>query len=150
MFVNAVTEIATDLNWFDKIKFPCAVYDQKDHTFDTCPALKYSNIPQSYLKLLPLGKQFVCGLRWLDPAGRKHHHNSNVVCKISLAELDALETLENSPIHTVSSIVVRQKDQLTEVSVVASASRVHLIVLLLLPTIPTMMMIPLVLPTLIL
>ena len=59
MFVNVVTEIATDLNRFDKTKFPCAVCDEKGHTFDTCPALKNSNIPQLYLKLLLLGKRFV-------------------------------------------------------------------------------------------
>ena len=29
MFVNAVTEIASDMNWFDKSKYPCAVCDQK-------------------------------------------------------------------------------------------------------------------------
>ena len=44
MFVNTVTEIASDLNQFDKSKYPCAVCDQKGHTFDTCPALKNSNI----------------------------------------------------------------------------------------------------------
>ena len=71
IIVNAVTEIATDLNRFDKTKFPCAVCDGKGHTFDTCPALKNSNIPQLYLKLLLLGKRFVCGLCCLDPAGNK-------------------------------------------------------------------------------
>ena len=54
-------------------------------------------------------------MRHLDPTGNKHHNNLNIVCEVSLAELEALETLEHSPIHTVSSIVVSQEDQLTEV-----------------------------------
>lgn len=36
MFVNAVTEIISDMNCFDKTKLSCAVCDQKGHTFDTC------------------------------------------------------------------------------------------------------------------
>ena len=115
MFVNAVTEIATDLNRFDKTKYPCAVCDEKGHTFDTCPALKKSNIAQLYLKLLLLCKRFVKGLRRLDPAGDRHHHDLKAVSALSLAELDALETLEHSPMHTVSSLAVSQEDQLTEV-----------------------------------
>lgn len=39
----------------------------------------------------------------------------NVIRDVSLAELDALETLENSPIHTVSSILVSPEEQLIEV-----------------------------------
>ena len=115
MFLNAVTEIASDLNRFDKSKYSCAICDQKGHTFDTCPALKNSNILQLYLKLLLLGKHFVLGLCRLDPTGNKHNNNLNVVQEVSLAELDAVETLENSPINTVSSIAVSQTDQLTEV-----------------------------------
>ena len=74
-----------------------------------------SNIPQLYLKLLLLGKQFVCGLCRLDPVSNKHNNNLNVVQEVSLAELDSLETLENSLVHTVSSIVVSQEEQLNEV-----------------------------------
>ena len=73
-------------------------------TFDNC-------ISSSFY----LTNNFFCGLCWLDPVGTKHHNNLNVVRKVSLAELDALEILEKTPIHTVSSIVVSQEDQLTKV-----------------------------------
>ena len=66
IFVDVVTKIPSNLNWFDKSKYPCVVFDQKRHTFDPYPILKKSNIPQLNLKLLLLGKRFVCGLCCLD------------------------------------------------------------------------------------
>lgn len=95
MFVNAITEIVSIMNQFDKSKYLYAVCDQRGNIFDTCLVLKNANIPQLYLKLLLLGKRFVHGLCWLDPVGNKHNNDLNVVCEVSLAELDALETLEN-------------------------------------------------------
>lgn len=115
MFVDAVTKITSGLNRFDKSKYHFAVCDQKGHTFDTCPVLKKSNIPQLYLKLLLVGKRIVCDLHHLDPVGNKYNNDLNVVHQVSLAELDDLEILENSPIHTVSSIIVSPEEQLTEV-----------------------------------
>ena len=115
MFVNTVTQIVSDVNCFDFTKYPCAISDQKCYTFDTCPALKQSNIPYLYLKLLLLRKRFVLGLWRLDPAGNKHHNDFNFVREISLAELDACEILTNSPISTVFVLTVNPKDQLTNV-----------------------------------
>ena len=58
IFVNAVTEISSDMNHFDNTKYPFAVFDQKGYTFDTMN----SKIPKLYLKPILLEEHFICGL----------------------------------------------------------------------------------------
>ena len=61
-FANTVQEIAKDMNYFDKSKYPCAIFDQVGHTFETCPVLLAINPKDAYLWLLLLVKIFVQGL----------------------------------------------------------------------------------------
>ena len=109
-FVNAVQAIAKDMNWFDKSKFPCAVCDQLGHTFEDCPVLCNTDLKEAYLCLLLLVKRFVKGLNKLDPTGKKHHNNLNVLQHVTLEQLHALDILEDSPLHIVSSCVPTTDD----------------------------------------
>ena len=104
-FANAVCSISKDMNQFDKSKYPCAICDQLGHTFDTCPVLLATDLKEAYLCLLLLVKKFVKDLFWLDPIGKKHNNNLNVLCDVTLDQLHALKVLEDSPIDTVSSCV---------------------------------------------
>ena len=52
----------------------------------------------------------------MDLAGNNHNNDLNVVREVSLSKLDALETLGNYPIHTVSAITVTPEDQLTNIT----------------------------------
>ena len=52
------------------------------------------------------------GLNRLDPTGKKHHNNLNVLKHVSLGHLYALDILEDSPIHIVSSCVPTTDDRM--------------------------------------
>ena len=52
------------------------------------------------------------GLNKLDPTGKKHHNNLNVLKHVSLEHLNALDILEDSPIHIVSSCVPTTDDRM--------------------------------------
>ena len=110
-FANEVQNIAKDMNRFDKSKFPCAVCDQLGHTFEECPVLCDTDLKEAYLCLLLLVKQFVKGLNKLDPTGKKHHNNLNVLQNVTLEQLHALDILEDSPLHIVSSCVPMTDDR---------------------------------------
>lgn len=69
LFVNAIEEIASDMNRFNKNKHPCAICGQCGHSFDGCPQLKNTNIKQAYIHLLLLANRFVWGFNKLNPGG---------------------------------------------------------------------------------
>ena len=98
------------MNRFDKSKYPCAVCDQLGHTFEQCPVLQATDLKDAYLRLLLLVKRFVKGLNKLDPTGKKHNNDLNVLKHVSLEQLNALDILEDSPIHIVSSCVPTTDD----------------------------------------
>ena len=114
-FAHAVRTIAKDMNQFDKSKYPCAVCDQLGHTFEQCPVLQATDLKDAYLRLLILVKRFVKGLNKLDPTGKKHNNNLNVLKHVSLEQLHALDILEDSPIHIVSSCVPTTDDRMDHV-----------------------------------
>ena len=93
------------MNCFDKSKYPCAICDQLGHTFENCLVLLAANLNEAYLRFLLLIKKFVKGLHHLDPTWKKHINNLNVLCDVTLDQLHALEVLEDSPIHMISSCV---------------------------------------------
>ena len=99
------------MNRFDKSKFPCAVCDQLGHTFEDCPVLQATDLKEAYLGLLLLVKRFVKGLHKLDPTGKKHNNNLNVLQDVTLEQLHALDILEDSPLHIVSSCVPTTKER---------------------------------------
>ena len=94
-----------NLNLLNKSKFPCAVCDQLGHTFQDCPVLLATDLKEAYLCLLLLVKRFVKGLNKLDPTGKKHNNDLNVLQHVTLEQLHALDILEDSPLHIVSSCV---------------------------------------------
>ena len=55
------------------------------------------------------------GLNKLDPTGKKHHNNLNVLKHVTLEQLHALDILEDSPIHIVSSCVPTTDDRMDHV-----------------------------------
>ena len=65
---------------------------------------------EAYLCLLFLIKKFVKGLHHLDPTGKRHNNDFNVYCDVTLDQLHALEVLEDSLIHTISSCVPSTDD----------------------------------------
>ena len=65
--------------------------------------------------MLLLVKRFVKGLHKLDPTGKKHHNNLNVLQNVTLEQLQALDILEDSPLHIVSSCVPTTDDQVDHV-----------------------------------
>ena len=83
------------MNCFDQTKFPCAVCDQLGHTFENYHVLLATDLKEAYLYLLLLVKKFVKGLNWLDPTGKKHNNDLNVLCDVTLDQLHALEILES-------------------------------------------------------
>ena len=83
-FAHAVQSIAKDMNRFDKSKFLCAVCDQLGHTFENCPVLLATDLKEAYLCLLLLIKRFVKDLNWLDPTGKKHNNDLNVLQNVTL------------------------------------------------------------------
>ena len=103
------------MNRFDKSKFPCAICDQLGHAFEDCPVLQATDLKEAYLCLLILIKRFVKGLHKLDPTGKKHNNNLNVLQDVTLEQLHALEILEDSPLHIVSSCVPTTKEQVDRV-----------------------------------
>ena len=98
------------MNRFDKSKFPCAVCDQLGHTFQDCPVLLATDLKEAYLCLLLLVKRFVKGLNKLDPTGKKHNNDLNVLQHVTLEQLHALDILEDSPLHIISSCVPTTED----------------------------------------
>ena len=78
-FAHAIRSIAKDMNKFDKSKFPCAICDQLGHTFEDCPVLQATDLKKAYFRFLLLVKRFVKGLHKLDPTGKKHNNNLNVL-----------------------------------------------------------------------
>ena len=100
------------MNRFDKYKFPCAVCDQLGHTFEECLVLRDTDLKEAYLCLLLLVKQFVKGLNKLDPTGKKYNNDLNVLKHVTLEHLNALDILEDSPIHIVSSCVPTTDDRI--------------------------------------
>ena len=111
-FANAVRNVAKDMNRFDKAKFPCAVCGKVGHTFEECPVLRDTDLKEAYLRLLLLVQRFVKGLNRLDPTGKKHNNNLNVLKHVSLEHLHALEILEDSPIQIVSSCIPTTDDRM--------------------------------------
>ena len=99
------------MNRFDKSKFSCVVCDQLGHTFKDCHVLQATDLKEAYLCLLLLVKRFVKGLHKLDPTGKKHHNNLNVLQDVTLEQLHALEILEDSPLHIVSSCIPTTEEQ---------------------------------------
>ena len=95
-FANAVCKISKDMNYFDKSKFPCAICDQLEHTFDTCPVFLATDVKEAYLCLLLLVKKFVKGLYHLDPTGKKHNNDLNVLPQVTSDQLYVPEVLEDS------------------------------------------------------
>ena len=83
-FAHADRSIAKDMNWFDKSKYPCAVCNQLGNTFENCPVLLATDLKEAYLCLLLLVKKFVKGLNKLDPTGKKHNNNLNVLQNVTL------------------------------------------------------------------
>ena len=83
-FANVVCKISKDMNRFDKSKFPCAICNQIGHTFDICPVLLATDLKEAYLCLLLLVKKFVKGLCHLDPTGKKHNNDLNVLHQVTL------------------------------------------------------------------
>ena len=81
------------MNKFDKSKYPCAICDQLGHTFENYPVLLATDLKEAYLCLLLLVKKFVKGLHHLDPTGKKHNNNLNVLSDVILDQLHALEVL---------------------------------------------------------
>ena len=59
-----------------------------------------------------LVRRFVRGLKKLDPTGKKHHNDLSVLKHVTLEQLHALDILEDSPIHVVSSFVPTTDDRL--------------------------------------
>ena len=55
------------------------------------------------------------GLNKLDPTGKKHHNNLNVLKNVTLEQLHALDILEDSPLHIVSSCVPTTDDRMDHV-----------------------------------
>ena len=51
------------------------------------------------------------GLKKLDPTGKKHHNDLSVLKHVTLEQLHALDILEDSPIHIVSSCVPTTDDR---------------------------------------
>lgn len=43
LFINAVEEIALDMNQF-KDNYPCTICGQRGHSFDGCPQLKNTDV----------------------------------------------------------------------------------------------------------
>ena len=62
-----------------------------------------------------LVRRFVRGLKKLDPTGKNHHNDLSVLKHITLEQLDALDILEDSPIHVVSSCVPTTDDRVDRV-----------------------------------
>ena len=54
---------------------------------------------------------FVKGLNKLDPTGKKHNNNLNVLQYVTLEQLDTCDILEDSPLHIVSSCVPITEDR---------------------------------------
>ena len=69
-----------------------------------------TDLREAYLCLLLLVKRFAKGLNKLDPTGKKHNNNLNVLQNVTLEQLHALDILEDSPLHIVSSCVPTTKD----------------------------------------
>ena len=74
-----------------------------------------TDLKDAYLCLLLLVKWFVKGLNKLDPTGKKHNNNLNVLQHVTLEQLDALDILEDSPLHIVSSCVPTTDDRVDRV-----------------------------------
>ena len=110
-FAHIVQSIAKDINWFDKTKYPCTVCDQLGHTFENCPVLLATDLKKACLCLLLLVKKFVKGLNRLDPTGKKHNNDLNVLQNVTLEQLHTLDILEVSPLHIVSSCVPTTKER---------------------------------------
>ena len=51
----------------------------------------------------------------MDPTGKKHNNNLNVLKHVSLEQLHILDILEDSPIHIVSSCVPTTDDRMDHV-----------------------------------
>ena len=51
----------------------------------------------------------------MDPTGKKHNNNLNVLKHVSLEQLHALDILEDSPIHIVSSCVPTTDDRMDQI-----------------------------------
>ena len=98
------------MNQFDKTKYPCVVCDQLGHTFENCPVLLATDLKEAYLCLLLLIKRFVKGLNKLDPTRKKHNNDLNVLQHVTLEQLHALDILEDSPLHIISSCVPTTED----------------------------------------
>ena len=79
------------------------------------PVLRDTDLKEAYLRLLLLVKRFVKDLNKLDPSGKKHHNNLNVLKHVTLEQLHALDILEDSPIHVVSSCVPTTDDRMDHV-----------------------------------
>lgn len=75
MLCAAVDEIARNMNQFDKTIYPCIIYGEKGHAFDTCPELKCTDFSEAYMKLNVAANQFCYLLNELDKDGSKHNHN---------------------------------------------------------------------------
>ena len=74
-----------------------------------------TDLKEAYLCLLLLVKRFVKGLNKLDPTGKKHNNNLNVLQNVTLEQLNALDILEDSPLHIVSSCVSTNEDRVARV-----------------------------------
>ena len=59
-----------------------------------------------------LVRRFVRGLQKLDPTGTKHNNDLSVLKHVTLEQLHALDILEDSPIHIVSSCVPTTDDRI--------------------------------------
>ena len=84
-----IEEIGSDINHFDKHKFPCSICGQKGHNFNSCPQLKNTDMEKAYIRLLLLVNRFMQGLKKLDP--RFWNHDLQSVQSLTLSELGAIE-----------------------------------------------------------
>ena len=92
LFVNAIEEIATDMNHFNKDKYPCAICGQKGHSFDGCPQFNNTNLEQAYIWLLLIVIHFIQGLKNLDPSSQ--NQDLQTVQGLTLSELDAIKHVD--------------------------------------------------------
>lgn len=67
LFVNAVTEMAQDLNWFNVKKLKCALCGTSGHNFDDCPEVTQSDLKGFYIHLQLLNNKLMPGLKKLYP-----------------------------------------------------------------------------------
>ena len=105
MYINAVGELARDLNNFDSTKNNCAICGGKGHTFADCPELNVESckLREAYLRLRLAANRFRRAITQIDQHnGNKYNGDMNMLRTCRLSQLSA--DMTELPVHVLSSV----------------------------------------------